>query len=96
MDKEFRVFGFKFKWKNTLITLGVAAAILIVLLLLDMYVISISWYGVIIGTAFLVALTLGTQTVLERDMPSDYPYDLIWWIFPICIIFARENEYRLF
>ena len=89
MNKDFKVFGFKFNIKNTLITVAIACAILIVLLLLDMYVTSISWYGVIIGTAFLVALMLGTQTVTIRGMPSDYPYDLIWWIFPICIIFAR-------
>ena len=89
MDKEFKVFGFKFKWKNTLIAFAIMAAMLIVLLLLDMYVTHISWYGVIIGFAFLTALVLGTQTVQYRNLPSDYPYDLIWWIFPICIIFAR-------
>lgn len=89
MDNEFHVFGFKFKWRNTLITLGIAAAVLIVLLLVDMYLMPISWYGVIIGTAFLVALLLATQTFPLRNLPSDYPYDLVWWVFPFSIIFAR-------
>ena len=89
MDKEYTIYGFRFKVKNTLITVAVACAILIVLLLIDRYLTPISWYGVIIGSAFMVALVLATQTVTERGLPSDYPYDLIWWVFPICIVFAR-------
>ncbi len=89
MDKNFRVFGFEFNVRKFLITIAVAAGILALLLILDMYVTSISWYGVIIGTGFLMALALAPQLMKERGLPADYPYDLIWWIFPLSIVCAR-------
>ncbi len=89
MDKEFSIFGFKFKVRNVLLTGIIACTLLIVLLLLDMYVTPISWYGVIMGTAFLVAIFLSSQLMKERGLPDDYPYDLIWWIFPLSIVGAR-------
>ena len=89
MKKEFSVFGFKFKVDKLLTTLAIAAGLLIILLLVDMYLTDISWYGVIIGTGFVIALWLATQLAKERDLPSELPYDLILWIFPFAIVFAR-------
>ncbi len=89
MKKEFSVFGFKFRWDKVLITLGVAAGFLAILLVVDMYITSVSWYGVIIGTGFVVALWLAIQLAEYRGLPKDLPYDLIIWIFPFSIVGAR-------
>ena len=88
-DKIVSIFGFKFKVKNLLLTLIISCVVGIALLLIDMYITPISWYGVIIGTGFLVALMCAIQLCEQRGLPSDFPYDLILWIFPLSIIFAR-------
>lgn len=88
-DKIVSIFGFKFKLKNMLLTLIISCTVAIALVLLDLYVLDISWYGVIIGSAFLVALMCAIQLCECRGIPSDFPYDLILWIFPLSIIFAR-------
>lgn len=88
-DKIITIFGFKFKLKNILLTLIIACVVGIALLLIDMYVTKISWYGVIIGTGFLVALMCATQLCELRGLDKDFPYDLILWIFPLSIICAR-------
>lgn len=89
MNKNFKVFGFEFNVRKFLITMACALMVFAVLLILDMYVTPISWYGVIMGTAFLVAIVLGCQLMKERGLPSDFPYDLIWYVFPLAIIGAR-------
>lgn len=89
MKDEFSIWGFKFKTKNLMITLGVAAVVLLGLLLFNAFVREVSWYGVIIGLGFLVALWLATQLASFRDLPSELPYDLILWIFPFSIVGAR-------
>lgn len=88
-DKVISIFGFKFKIKNLLLTLIISCFVAVVLVLLDLYVINISWYGVIIGTGFLIALVCAIQLCQYRGLPNDYPYDLILWIFPLSIVFAR-------
>ena len=88
-DKIVSLFGFKFKLKNLILTLIISCVVGIALLIVDMYFISISWYGVIIGTGFLVAIMCATQLCQHRGLPNDFPYDLILWIFPLSIIFAR-------
>ncbi len=89
MKKEFSVFGFKFRWDKVLITLGIALAFLLVLILVDMFLTDVSWYGVIIGTGFVVALWLAIQLAEFRGLPKDLPYDLILWIFPFSMVCAR-------
>ena len=88
-DKKINIFGFKFKLKNFILTITVALAVLLVLLLVDMFVTDVSWYGVIIGTGFLVALVMACQLCGERGLNSDFPYDLILWVFPLSLIGAR-------
>ena len=61
----------------------------LVLVLLDMFLMDISWYGVIIGIAFLIAILCAIQLCGCRALPDDFPYDLILWIFPLSIICAR-------
>lgn len=88
-DKIISIFGFKFKLKNLFLTLIISCAAALILILLDMYLLDISWYGVIIGVAFLIAIVCALQLCGLRMLPDDFPYDLIIWIFPLSIIFAR-------
>ncbi len=89
MKKDFSVFGFKFRVDKLLITLAIALGFVAVLLVVDMYITDVSWYGVIIGTGFAVALWVALQLTEYRDLPKDLPYDLILWIFPFAIVGAR-------
>lgn len=89
MKKDFSVFGFRFRLDKLLITLAIALGLFAILLVVDMYITDVSWYGVIIGTGFVVALWIATQLAGERNLPSELPYDLILWIFPFAIVFAR-------
>ena len=77
MKDEFTILGFKINIRKFMFTIGVAALVLLVLLLINAFWIEVSWYGVIIGTGFLVALWLATKLSSYRDLPSDFPYDLI-------------------
>lgn len=89
MKKDYNVFGFKFNTKNTLITLGIALAVFIVLLIFHLFIKEVSWYGVIIGVGFLMALFVASQNAKYRNHDKDFPYDLIWFVFPLAIIGAR-------
>lgn len=87
--KEFKVFGFKFNLKYTIIGLCVAIALLAVLLIVDNFITKVSWYGVIIGSGFLVALFVALQMLPTKGYKSELAYDLLWWIFPFAIVGAR-------
>lgn len=90
MNKNFTVWGFKINLKNFLITLAIGLAFVGVLLILEFGAnVSISWYGFIIGLGFLVAMFFATKLMQYRNLPSDFAYDLIWWVFPFSIIGAR-------
>ena len=88
-NKEFKIYGFKFNLKKTLIGLGVAVVLLGVLLLIDSFVTEISWYGIIMGTAFLVALFIAIQLLPIKKIKGEFAYDLLWWVFPFAIVGAR-------
>lgn len=89
-DKNINIFGFKFKLKNFLLTVIIALFVLLVLILLDTFeVMDVSWYGVIIGTGFLIALVMATQLCENRGLNRDFPYDLILWVFPLSLVGAR-------
>lgn len=89
-DKNINIFGFKFKLKNFLLTVIIALFVLLVLILLDTFeVMDVSWYGVIIGTGFLIALVMTTQLCENRGLNRDFPYDLILWVFPLSLVGAR-------
>ena len=87
-EKEINIFGFKWKLKNVILTLTVACAVLLILLLLDLYVTDISWYGVIIGTGFLVALMLGyaAENVLQKEWLSKKSVIAMFCLFAIAIV----------
>lgn len=84
-----RIFGFSWETKTFVITVGIALGTLLVLMALTLLGVNISWYGVMIGLGFLVALALCQQLCAERDINREYPYTLIWWVFPLSIIGAR-------
>ena len=84
-----KIFGFSWESKKFWLTLGITLGVLIALVALTILGVDISWYGVMIGIGFLSALALSQQLFKERDLSSDYPYTLIWWIFPLSIIGAR-------
>lgn len=88
-DKEISIFGFKFKLKNMILSATIYCVAMLLLVLIDMMITPISWYGVIIGTGFLIALVCAIQLMKERGLSEDFPYDLILWIFPLSIICAR-------
>ncbi len=91
MKKEsFNIWGFEFNKKNTLYAAIFALVFLLVFLLLDfVFGVNVSWYGVIIGTGFLLAIMFYTKLSKHRGIPDDFAYDLIWWVFPLSIIGAR-------
>lgn len=89
-DKEINILGFKFKLKNFILTITVSVAVFLVLFLIDQFTkVDVSWYGVIIGVGFLVALVMACQLCEERGLNKDLPYDLILWVFPLSLIGAR-------
>ena len=73
-----------FKW-----VVIVASSFLALLFILDTYLITISWYGVIIGTGFMLAIALFLGLADTRGLNGDLVYDLILFIFPCSIIGAR-------
>ncbi|MBE5758023.1 MAG: prolipoprotein diacylglyceryl transferase [Clostridiales bacterium] len=81
--------GFTFPTKDFLMTIGVALGVLVFLVILTVCGVGISWYGVMFGLGFLVALWLSPQLMPLRGLNKDFPYTLIWWIFPLSIIGAR-------
>lgn len=86
---QVRFFGFSWPVKTFWITMGIALGVLILLAALTILGVNISWYGVMFGLGFLVALALSTQLCKERDLDPEYPYSLIWWIFPLAVLGAR-------
>jgi hypothetical protein len=60
-DKEISIFGFKFKLKNMILSATIYCVAMLLLVLIDMMITPISWYGVIIGTGFLIALVCAIQ-----------------------------------
>jgi len=89
-DKNYVKFlGFKFECKQFFITTAVALGVILFLIALTLFGVEISWYGVLVGVGFLVALALSGQLFETRKLPNEYGYSLIWWIFPCSIIGAR-------
>ena len=86
---NFTFLGLEFNKKQTLIVLIIAAAFFGIMIGLDALGVNISWYGVLIGCAFLIALVFAIKLCKFRDLDKELPYDLIWWIFPFSIVGAR-------
>jgi len=84
-----KFYGFVFNSKTFWITIGITLGTLVFLLALTLFGVNISWYGIMVGLGFLTALVLCCQLCKERDLSPEYPYTLIWWIFPLSIIGAR-------
>ena len=87
--QKIRFFGFEFETKLFLISVGSAVGALALLLALSLFGVNISWYGVLFGMGFLVALALAGQLCKNRDLDPDLPFTLIWFVFPCSILGAR-------
>lgn len=83
------LFGYEFKTKPFLITLGVSIGVLLLLIALSLLGVEVSWYGVLFGLGFLVALCLAGQNCNERNINSEFPFTLVWYVFPFSILGAR-------
>lgn len=87
--KKVRFFGFEYELKPFCIIMGCALAALLLLVALTLFGVDISWYGVLFGLGFLVALALSSQLCKERQIDKEFPFSLVWWVFPCSIIGAR-------
>lgn len=94
-NKSFNVFKFDIDISYFKLVVIIASAFLAILFIFDAYILSVSWYGVIIGSGFLLAMALYMGLSKHRDIKSDTVFDLILWIFPLSIIGAR-TYYILF
>lgn len=83
------IFGYEFNTKAFILTLIVALVVLLLLVALTLFGMEISWYGVLFGTGFLVALCLAGQNCRQRDIDPEFPYTLVWFVFPFSILGAR-------
>ena len=90
MKEEFNLFGFKVKTKVFILGLLIGLAVYMFLLGVDLLGwADVSWYGVFIGTGFILAVIIASELARERGVYKDMPYDLIWLVFPFAIIGAR-------
>ena len=85
----FNFLGFKINTKKFLMATGVYALIVFILVLIDLLFLEVSWYGFLMGSAFLLAVVVSSELMPLRGLKKDLPYDLIWRIFPLSIIGAR-------
>lgn len=85
----YKFIGFKIPLKKLVICAVIVIAVLLLLIGVDLLWRPVSWYGVLIGTGFLLALAVACEIAQYRDLERDYPYDLLWWIFPFSIVGAR-------
>lgn len=84
-----KFFGFEFDTKPFWITMCSALGVLVLLVALTAFGVNISWYGVLFGMGFLIALVLAPQLCKERGVDSEFPYTVIWFVFPLSILGAR-------
>jgi len=86
---KIKFFGFEFDSRYFWITMGCALGALVLLLALTLFGVNISWYGVLFGVGFLSALALAPQLCKERGVDVEFPYTVIWFVFPLSILGAR-------
>ena len=89
MKEYFNFLGFKINTKKFMLSLGIFAFVVLLLVICDMLFLEVSWYGFLTGLAFLLAVVISNELMPERNLKKDFSYDLIWWIFPFSIIGAR-------
>ncbi len=63
MKDYFNFLGFKINTKKFLITVGVFSALVLILVLIDLLLFRISWYGFLMGCAFIIAVVVSADAV---------------------------------
>lgn len=86
---KIKIFGFQFDTKPFWITISIVAGVFVLLLALTLFGVELSWYGVLMGVGFMMALVLAGQLCKERELNPELPYTMIWFVFPCSIIGAR-------
>lgn len=89
MASRIKIFGFEFKTKQLIISIASAVAVLLFLVALTLFGVNVSWYGVMFGLGFLIALGISGQLCGYRGIDSEFPYTLIWFVFPMSMLGAR-------
>lgn len=84
-----KIFGYEFNKKPFILTLAISICVLLLLVGLTLFGVEISWYGVLFGLGFLVALCLAGQNCKLREIDQEFPYTLVWFVFPCSILGAR-------
>lgn len=89
MKEYFTFFGFKINTRNFILTMVIGFAALLFLIGVDILWLDISWYGLLIGLGFILAIVVASELAKERGVYKDFSYDVIWYVFPLAIIGAR-------
>lgn len=89
MKEHFNLFGFKINTKKFIITMTIALGIIVLLIGVDILWFDVSWYGVFIGIAFILAVVISSELAQERGLYKDISYDVIWIVFPLALLGAR-------
>lgn len=89
MKESFNLFGFKINTKKFILTMVIAISVLLLLVGVDILWLDISWYGVFIGLAFILAVVISSELASERGLYKDISYDVIWVVFPLALFGAR-------
>lgn len=93
-NKNFTFLKFDINVSYFKLVMLIASAFLGILFVLDSLVVSdswagVSWYGVIIGTGFMLAIAIFVGLAHTRNIKEDLVFDLIIFIFPLSIVGAR-------
>ena len=89
MEDYFNLFGFKINTREFILTLIIFFALVIFLIGVDILWFKVSWYGFLIGIAFILAVLIASELSKEKGLNKELPYELIWLVFPLSMIGAR-------
>ncbi len=84
-----KIFGYDVDIQKVFIYSVLYIAVIAILLVADRLWIDVSWYGVLVGSGFIIGLGLFTITSKIRNINDEFPFSLILWVFPMAIIGAR-------
>lgn len=84
-----KILGYEVDLQKLFIYSVLYIAVIAILLVADRLWLDVSWYGVLVGSGFIIGLGLFTITSKIRNIDSEFPFSLILWVFPFAIVGAR-------